>query len=84
MPAVVTAKKPKPGKPAPRVTTSAEARPAPANDAGKSAIVTVRRRKHAALSHLFEEMTPEEHKRRGAAADALWREMVRRVREDRC
>jgi hypothetical protein len=28
------------------------------------------------------DMTPEEHKRRGDAADALWRELVRRVREE--
>ena len=27
-------------------------------------------------------MTPEEHKRRCDAADALWRELVRRVREE--
>ena len=27
--------------------------------------------------------TPEEHRRRGDAADALWRELVRRVREER-
>jgi hypothetical protein len=28
------------------------------------------------------DMTPEEHKRRGDAADALWREIVRGVRSD--
>jgi hypothetical protein len=29
-----------------------------------------------------EDMTPEEHKRRGDAADALFREIVRKVRGD--
>jgi hypothetical protein len=28
------------------------------------------------------DLTPEEHKRRGEAADALWRELVRRAREE--
>jgi hypothetical protein len=53
------------------------------NDNGdrKSAIVTAKnphRRRYADVP----DMTPEEHKRRGDAADALWRELVRRVRED--
>jgi hypothetical protein len=42
-----------------------------------SAIVTIRRRKHAML----EDLTPEEHQRRGDAADALFRELVRRITE---
>jgi hypothetical protein len=50
----------------------------PAADARKSAIVTIRSRKHALLAHLLEDMTPEEHRRRGDAADALFREVVRR------
>jgi hypothetical protein len=28
------------------------------------------------------DMTPEEHQRRGDAADAIWRELIRRVREE--
>jgi hypothetical protein len=44
-----------------------------------SAIVTIRSRKHALLAHLLEDMTPEEHRRRGDAADALFREVVRRA-----
>jgi hypothetical protein len=52
-----------------------------ANEDRKSAIVTAKnphRRRYADVP----DMTPEEHKRRGDAADALWRELVRRVRED--
>jgi hypothetical protein len=46
--------------------------------AGKpTAIVTIRRRKHAMLAHLLEDLTPEEHRRRGDAADALFRTVVR-------
>ena len=40
-------------------------------------LLTVRSRKHAALAaHL--DLTPEEHKQRADAADALFREMKRR------
>jgi hypothetical protein len=45
--------------------------PNPAPASRKSAIVTM----HSA----GEDMTPEEHQRRGDAADALFREIVRRV-----
>jgi hypothetical protein len=48
--------------------------------APSSAIVTIRRRKHAMLAHLLEDMTPEEHQRRGDAADAMFREVVRRIK----
>jgi hypothetical protein len=40
--------------------------------------VTIRRRKHAALTELLD-MTPGEHQRRGDATDALFREVVRRI-----
>ena len=40
------------------------------------AVVTTRR---SGKSFSATEMTSEEHKRRGDAADALWRELVRRV-----
>jgi hypothetical protein len=43
----------------------------PSHTARKSAIVTIR--------SAGEDMTPEEHKRRGDAADALFREMKRRI-----
>jgi hypothetical protein len=43
--------------------------------------VTIRSRKHAKLAHLLEDMTPEEHQRRGDAADALFRTVVRRITE---
>ena len=52
--------------------------PAPANDDRKSAIVTARRPR-ARSSVEVSGMTPEEHRRRGEAAAALWRELVRRV-----
>jgi hypothetical protein len=51
---------------------------APANDDRKPAIVTARR-PGARSSVAVPDMTPEEHQRRGDAADALFREMVRRV-----
>jgi hypothetical protein len=79
VPAVVKAAEPtkarKRAKPAPAEST-------PAAEARKSAIVTIRSRKHAMLAHLLEDLTPEEHRRRGDAADALFREVVRRVREE--
>ena len=53
--------------------------PEPAAEARESAIVTIRSRKHAMLAHLLEDLTPEEHRRRGDAADALFREIVRRA-----
>jgi hypothetical protein len=50
----------------------------PATADRKPAIVTIRSRKHAKHADP-EELTPEEIKRRGDAAQALWRELVRRV-----
>jgi hypothetical protein len=50
---------------------------APANDDRKSAIVTVRR---PGRFGDVPDMTPEEHRRRGDAADALFREIVRRAK----
>lgn len=92
MPTIVTAKKPKPGdRPrrrtsdaAPPVDTSSHAGTKSATGTSsqattKSAIVTARRPgKHCAD---VPEMTPEEHKRRGDAADALFRDMKRRIAE---
>ena len=55
-------------------------RPDPAphdNDVAKSAIVPVRRRGKRFGD--APDLTPEEHQRRGEAADALWRELVRRA-----
>ena len=49
----------------------------PANDDRKSAIVTAR--KPRSWHSDVPDMTPEEHKRRGDAADALFREMKRRI-----
>ena len=47
----------------------------PANDDRKPAIVTARRKGRTDVP----DMTPEEIQRRGEAADALWRELVRRA-----
>jgi hypothetical protein len=62
--------------------------PAPAYDdrtppppPAASAIVTIRSRKGAMLAHLLEDMTPEEHQRRGDAADALLQEIKRVIAE---
>ena len=57
----------------------ADASRAPANDDRKSAIVTAKRRPGRFGD--VPDMTPEEHQRRGDAADALFREIVRRATE---
>jgi hypothetical protein len=44
-----------------------------------SAIVTIRSRKPSMLAHLLDDMTPEEHKRRGDAADSMFQEMKRLI-----
>jgi hypothetical protein len=63
-----------PVAPAAISTSRAGASAAPAaNDDRKPAIVTISSRKHAMLAHLLEDMTSEEHRRRGDAADALFR-----------
>jgi hypothetical protein len=76
VPAVVKAADPakagKRAKPAPAEST-------PAAEARESAIVTIRSRKGAMLAHLLEDLTPQELQRRGDAADALFREVVRRA-----
>jgi hypothetical protein len=79
---------PVPGKGAVQPSTPREAARVepPANDdappepaprpAPRSAIVTIKRKSRFGDAP---EMTPEEHQRRGEAADALWRELVRRA-----
>jgi hypothetical protein len=56
-------------------------KPKPANDYRKSAIVTIRRpgKRFADVP----DMTPEEHKRRGDGADAMFREMKRQIAKER-
>jgi hypothetical protein len=49
----------------------------PPNDDRKSSIVTVRKRGRRFAD--VPDMTPEEHRRVGDLADALWRDMVRRI-----
>jgi hypothetical protein len=81
-PAVVKARKPKQLH-VERLQEAMAARPdpaipePPANDDRKSSIVTVRRRGRRFAD--VPDMTPEEHQRRGDLADALWRDMVRRI-----
>jgi hypothetical protein len=58
-------------------TAHTEATEAPANDDRKSAIVTVKRR--GSRFGDAPDLTPEEHRQRGDAADALFREIVRRA-----
>ena len=79
VPAIVTRAKKRKAAPASKQGPVA----APAADDPKSAIVTVRRRKHAMHARLLDDLTPEEVQRRADAADALWRELVRRVQESR-
>jgi hypothetical protein len=54
----------------------------PANDGHKSAIVTAKS-PHRRQNRFGDvpDMTPEEHKRQGDAADALFREMKRQIAE---
>jgi hypothetical protein len=59
-------------------STPTTSRPASAA-AAKSAIVTVRQKAARILPPGLLPETPEEHQRRGDAADALFREVVRRV-----
>ena len=49
--------------------------------AAKAAIVTIRRQAARIFPPGLLPETPEEHRRRGDAADAIWRELVRRVTE---
>ena len=49
------------------------------SDGKKSAIVTVRCRGNPMLAHLLKNMSPEEHKARGDAADQLWRDIQRAI-----
>jgi hypothetical protein len=51
----------------------------PATDDRKPAIVTIRRKSEKILPPGLLPDTPEEHQRRGDAADALRRELVRRA-----
>jgi hypothetical protein len=53
--------------------------PTAANDDRKSAIVTARKSREKFGD--APDLTPDEHQRRWDAADALFRELVRRVRE---
>ena len=63
-----------------RKTKRAKVMPEVRHDADrKSAIVTMKPRRSRFGD--VPDMTPEEHRRRGDAADELWRELVRRVRE---
>jgi hypothetical protein len=61
----------------PAIATSRASSGVPA----KSAIVTVRRRAERDLPPGLLADTPEEHKRRGDAADAIFRDIVRRIGE---
>ena len=48
--------------------------------AAKAAILIIRRQGGRIIPPGLLPATPEEHRRRGDAADAMWRELVRRVR----
>jgi hypothetical protein len=47
-----------------------------------AAVLTIRRQATRIIPPGLLADTPEEHRRRGDAADAMWRELVRRVREE--
>jgi hypothetical protein len=68
--------------------TAEQTQPAPAEsttapEARKSAIVTIRRKPERVLPFGLLPETPEEHKRRGDGADAMFREMKRRIAEEK-
>ena len=63
--------------------TGCQDRGTPASGDHKPAIVTIRRKPERILPPGLLAETPEEHQRRAEAADALWRELVRRVAEKR-
>jgi hypothetical protein len=71
--------RPKPTPAAPTPPANDDGTPPPPSAA--SAIVTIRSRKHAMLAHLLEDMTPEEHCRRGDAADAMMQRFKRKIAE---
>ena len=50
-----------------------------ADDDRKSAIVTAKNPRRGRFGDVPDDMTSEEHKRRGDAADALFREMKRQI-----
>jgi hypothetical protein len=81
VPAVVRASDP--AKPRHRLVAPPERPEEPAPEAveRKPAIVTIQNRKHAAIPAGLLADTPEENRRRGDAADALWRELVRWIGE---
>jgi hypothetical protein len=58
---------------------STEVPPQPANDGRKPPAEIVTARRPGARRVDVPDLTPEEYQRRGEAADALWRELVRRA-----
>jgi hypothetical protein len=82
VPEIATVKRPKPGVPAPRTKAAALATVA-ASDDRKPAIVTIRRQPAKILPPGLLPDTPAEYQRRGDAADALWRELVRHAAGER-
>jgi hypothetical protein len=79
---IVTAKKPEPAGPTIGDARTERKRPAaqPAAINTGSRIVTARNPRARRFPDV-PDMTPEEHQRRGEAAEALFRELVRRARE---
>jgi hypothetical protein len=75
---VHTSARPAPKTP-PLAIDDGPAEPAPRPAARKPAIVTAR--KPGARYATVPDMTPEEHRRRGDTAQALWRELARRIAE---
>jgi hypothetical protein len=67
-------------KPA-REQAEAAVAPPPANEARKSAIVTIRRKPDRILPPGLLPETPEEHKRRGDGADAMFQRFKRLIEE---
>ena len=63
-----------------RAAEPAKVAPPPADDDRTSAIVTAKHPRRRSVPDV-PDMTPEEHKRRGDAADALFREMKRQITE---
>jgi hypothetical protein len=56
-------------------------RDAPTDEKGAAPVIVRTKSRRASIFGDAPDMTPEEHRRRGEAAQALWRELVRRATE---
>ena len=65
----------------PKIGAKTEAAIERVSNEERAVVAAIRRRNHTMHAHLLDGLTPKEVQRRGDAADALFREIVRRLRE---